>query len=58
MAIYRMTVCYRRLGHDQTFIEMSSDSKSIDYVYEVPLLSSLKQLLSDPFILEEVRKYL
>ncbi len=29
--------------------------KKADYSYEVPLLCSLKQLLSDPFILEEVR---
>ena len=29
--------------------------RQIDYVYEVPLLSSLKQLLSDAFILEEVQ---
>ena len=28
--------------------------KKIDYVYEVSLLSSLKHLLSDAFILDEV----
>ena len=28
-----------------------------DCVYDVPLLSSLKQLLSDPFVLDEVARF-
>ncbi len=28
--------------------------KVSDYVYDIPLLSSIKQLLSDPVILEEI----
>ena len=47
----------RKLG--QRIVEISGSSqtkfkKKIDYIYEVPLLLSLKQLLSDPFILDEV----
>lgn len=31
-------------------------TKETHYTYEIPILSSLRQLLSDPFVLEEVRQ--
>ena len=47
----------RKIG--QRVVRLAKNSKACfkqlcDYVYEIPLLSSLKQLLSDPFILDEV----
>lgn len=43
----------RKLG-ERILQTGESTKKRIDYVYEIPLLASLQQLLSDPFILDEV----
>ena len=40
----------RKLGEQQ----LASGKTMQDFVYEIPLISSLKELLSDQFLLDEV----
>ena len=56
--LYEQEPVERKLG--QRIVSATRRSKRYfkrvwDYVYDVPLLSSLHQLLSDPFVLDEVR---